>query len=263
MESAFPAWAGSGPTSRTNYRSVAPLTNDYAYWKEQVKSSVRVRYENDPAGQRGVVQRVEVQPGDNNVFGSQKGERAEVTAHGALGGFLDKQTVVISWSTFIDSGFSSPETKWNNFVQIHSSGGLAFSPWELNLVGDEAKLAMRLFGGGNWSSSQRPAGAVQEWLPLGSLSQNHWHDFVIEVRFGCSGNGSAKVWRDGTKVVDAQNRKIGYCDDPGMYWKQGFYRSAHDKTTRLWFDDTLRWANASDAFAYYGWSAPYSKTAGG
>jgi hypothetical protein len=250
-----PAWADAGPLTRTNYESVLALTNDYAFWKEQVKSSVRVLYENDPAGQRGVVQRIEVQPGDNNVFGSQAGERAEVTAHGGLGGFTDKQTVVMSWSTFIDSGFSSPETKWNNFVQIHSSGGLAFSPWELNLVGNKAELAMRLFGGGDWSSSQRPAGAVQEWLPLGSLSKNQWHDFVIEVRFGCTGKGSAKVWRNGEKLADVQNRKIGYCGDPGMYWKQGFYRSAHNKTTRLWFDDTLRWANSSDAFAHYGWAA--------
>lgn len=258
-----PARADPGPLTRTNYQSVAALTNDYAYWREQVKSSVRVLYENDPAGQRGVVQRVEVQPGDNNVFGSQRGERAEVTARDGLGGFTDEQTVVMSWSTFIDSGFSSPETKWNNFVQIHSSGGSAFSPWELNLVGDEPELAMRLFGGGDWSSSQPPTVAVQEWLPLGPLSKNQWHDFVIEVRFSCTGKGFAKVWRDETTLVDVQDRKIGYCGDPAMYWKQGFYRSPHNKTTRLWFDDTMRWANWSGAFADYGWAAPTNKAAGG
>jgi len=247
--------AAPGPLTRTNYNSVKALTNDYSYWKEQVKSSIRVLYENDPAGQRGVVQRIEVQPGDKNVFGSGIGERAEVTAHGALGGFVDGQTIVMSWSTFLDAGFASPPGKWNNFVQIHVSGSKGYSPWQLDLVGDDADLAMRLFGGGDWNSSKVPADAVQEWLSLGPLPKNQWHDFMTEVRFGCTGNGYAKVWRDGKQIVDAQKRKIGYCGDPGMYWKQGFYRSAYDKTTRLWFDDTLRWANSDDAFAYYGWAA--------
>jgi len=253
------ASAAPGPLTRTDYATVAPSTNDYAYWSEQVKSSTRVLYESDFAGQRGVVQRIEVQPGDTNVFGSGTGERAEVTAHAPLGGFLDGQTIVLSWSTIIDSEFESPSDDWNNFVQIHAAGGAAPSPWQLNLAGADADFKMRLFGGDDWSSSTIPAGAVEEWLPLGLLSKNQWHDFVLELRFGCTGKGYATVWLDGQQIVDARNRKIGYCGDPGMYWKQGFYRSAFNKTTRLWFDDTLRWGNSNDAFAYYGWATSLPK----
>ena len=132
------ASASPGPLTRTDYATVAPFTNDYSYWKEQVKSSIRVLYESDPAGKRGVVQRIEVQPGDTNVFGSGTGERAEVTAQATLGGFVDGQTIVLSWSTLIDSGFDSPSGDWNNFVQIHATGGTAPSLWQLNFAGADA-----------------------------------------------------------------------------------------------------------------------------
>lgn len=253
--SAPSAWAASGPLTHSNYKSVAAGSDSYAYWGEQAKSPDRVMYVPDPAGQRGMVQRFEVLPGDNHVFCSNPmGERADVTRLSDLGGFVDGQTIVMSWSMFIDSGFASPPGDWNNFVNFHVAGGAAQSPWQLNLTGDDAQLRMRLYGGGQWSDTKQPPGSVAEWFSLGLLPKGQWHDFVAEVRFGCTGTGYARVWRNGSLLVDAQNRAIGYCGDPGMYWKQGFYRSAYDKPTRLWFDDTFRWASVADAFAHYGWS---------
>lgn len=250
------AYAQSGPITRSDYDSVPVGSDEYLYWYPQVKSPSRISYLADPVGQRGVVQRVDVEPGDNGVAmsASNVGERAEVMRNGDLNGFMDGQTIVISWSVFVDSYFSSPLGQWNNFVQIHDGGGVGQSPWQLNLVGDQAELKMRIFGGGTWSASEQPAGSVSEWLSLGFLPKNQWNDFVSVVRFGCAGNGYAKLWRNGELLVDAESRKIGYCGDPGTYWKQGFYRSAHPKTTRLWFDDTFRWASAEDAFTHYGWS---------
>ena len=245
----------SGPLTRTDYDSITPGSDSYAYWSEQVKAPNRVVYVADPSGKRGVVQRAEVRPGDNNVFSSNTGERAEVVRLSGLGGIVDGQTVVMSWSTFIDSGFASPPGGWNNFVQFHVAGGAGQSPWQLNLSGDGAELRIRLIGGGDWNTSKQPPGSAEQWLSLGALPKGQWSDFVIEVRFGCSGSGYARVWRNGELLVDVRERKIGYCGDPGLYWKQGFYRSAYDKITRLWFDDTYRWAKASDAFNHYGWPA--------
>jgi len=249
------ARAESGPLTRSDYDSVAAGADEYSYWREQVKVPGRITYVNDPAGQRGIVQRVEVRPADNNVAvrNGNTGERAEVLKQGDLGSFADGQTIVMSWSTFIDSGFASPPGGWNCFVQIHVTGGKAQSPWQLSLVGDEAELKLRLFGGGEWSDSEQPAGSVEEWFSLGMLPKNQWNDFVMEVRFDCTGAGFARLWRNGKQLVDAQNRKIGYCGDPGLYWKQGFYRAAYDKTTELWFDDTFRWRSPIDAFGHYGW----------
>ncbi|WP_425563444.1 heparin lyase I family protein [Mycolicibacterium helvum] len=248
------ASAASAPLTRTDYDSIAAGAESYSYWAEQVKAPDRVSYVADPAGQRGIVQRIEVKPGDNYVFETGgSGERAEVTRVGDLGGFVDGQTIVMSWGLFIDSAFASPPGDWNNFVQLHVAGGSGQSPWQLNLVGDGANLKMRLFGGGQLNGADHPPGSTSEWFTLGSLPKQQWHDFVIEVRLGCTGTGYAKIWRDGQKLVDAQNRKIGYCGDPGLYWKQGFYRVAYDKATRVWFSDTFRWATTTDAFANYGW----------
>lgn len=248
------AWSDSGPLTRTEYDSIRPGSDTYTYWSEQVKAPNRVMYVADPSGERGVVQRVEVRPGDNNVFSSNTGERAEVVRLSGLGGIVDGETVVMSWSTFIDSGFASPLGGWNNFVQFHVAGGAGQSPWLLNLSGDGAELGIRLIGGGDWNTSKQPPGSAEQWLSLGALPKGQWSDFVIEVRFGCTGTGFARVWRNGELLVDVRNRKIGYCGDPGLYWKQGFYRSAYNKTTQLWFDDTFRWAKASDALDHYGWS---------
>ena len=247
------AWSNPGPLTRTDYDSIMPGSDSYAYWSEQVKAPNRIVYVADPSGKRGVVQRVEVRPGDNNVFSSNTGERAEVVRLSGLGGIVDGQTVVMSWSTFIDSGFASPPGGWNNFVQFHVAGGAGQSPWLLNLSGDGAELGIRIIGGGDWTTSKQPPGSAEQWLSLGALPKGQWSDFVIEVRFGCTGMGYAKVWRNSELLVDVRERKIGYCGDPGLYWKQGFYRSGYGKTTRLWFDDTFRWRNAEDAFAHFGW----------
>lgn len=249
----FVAWSDSGPLTRTDYASISAGSSSYEYWSEQAKAPNRVMYVADPSGQRGVVQRVEVRPGDNNVFSSNTGERAEVVRLNGLGGIVDGQTIVMSWSTFIDSGFASPSGGWNNFVQFHVAGAVGQSPWLLNLSGDDAELGMRLIGGGDWNTSKQPPGSAEQWISFGPLPKGQWSDFVIEVRFGCTGAGYAKVWRNGKLLVDVRERKIGYCGDPGLYWKQGFYRAAYDKTTQLWFDDTYRWVKASDALDHYGW----------
>lgn len=240
--------AVSGLLSRTNYRTVPVGALLDGYWSQpQAEAPDRVMYVNDPLGQRGTVQRIEVQAGD----GSTGGERAEVHNQYKLSNFQDGDTVVMAWGVMIDSAFASPPGQWNNFVQTHVTGGAAQSPWQMNLIGDQADLKLRIFGGGDWSASGQPAGSVAEWLSLGSLPKNQWNDFVAVVRFGCTGTGYTKVWRNGQLLVDADNRKIGYCGDPGMYWKQGFYRSVYDKTTQLWFSDTYRWASIQDVVNYY------------
>lgn len=242
-----PASAVSGLISRTNYRSVPVGASEDGYWNEHVSAPDRVRYVDDPLGQRGTVQRIEVRPGD----ASSGGERSHVLNQSKLGGFQDGDTIVMSWGLMIDSTFASPPGGWNNFVAIHDGGG-AQAPLELSLATDQADLVLDLVGAsGDWIPEGQPAGIVRETLHLGPLPKDRWHDFGIEVRFGCTGTGYVQLWVDGQHLVDARDRKIGYCGDPGMYWKQGFYRSVYDKTTRLWFSDTYRWASIPDADNYY------------
>jgi hypothetical protein len=246
------AAASAGPITRSDYNALKDPGLGDPYWFVQAKALDRVAYIPDPLGQRGRVQRVDLRPGDNGIYGSTAGERAEVIGPQELRGFVDGQTIVMSWSTLIDSSFASPPGTWNNFVQIHvgEGGGIAQSPWQLNLRGDDAQLRMRVYGGGRWGEPNQPQGSVPEWFDFGPLAKNVWHDFVAEIRFGCNGDGSARVWMDGRQLVDARDRKIGYCGDPGLYWKQGFYREVYDKPTLLWFGDTFRWNDLGDALAH-------------
>lgn len=253
------AAAASDPVTRTNYNALGTGWRPDTFWRPQAKADDRIAYVPDPLGQRGIVQRIEVLPGDTNVFrSSSKGERADVIRQGAkqgdMGGFVDGQTIVMSWSTLIGSNFASPPGDWNIFANTHTAGGSTQSPWQLNLSGDEARFRMRLFGGGRWKEELQPPDATKEWFDFGPLPKNQWHDFVAQVTFGCTGKGVARLWMDGKQLVDAVDRKIGYCGDPGLYWKQGFYRSAYDKPTQLWFADTFRWKTVTDALAHYGWT---------
>lgn len=119
----------SGLLSQTSYRSVPVGVDSYDYWTEQATAPDRVQYVADPAGKRGTVQRIEVQPGDR----SGEGERAEVLNLSDLGGFQDGETIVMSWGVMIDSTFASPLGTWNSFVQIHADGGGNQSPLYLSL----------------------------------------------------------------------------------------------------------------------------------
>lgn len=240
--------AVSGVLSRTNYQSLVAGADGYGYWGEQAAAPDRIQYVADTAGQRGIVQRIELQPGDK----SGAGERAEVINPAGLGGFQDGQTIVMSWGLLIDSTFASPPGAWNYFVQIHADGGGNQAPLYLALAGDQADLVLGMVGGGNWIPEGQPANTVRHSLDLGPISKNRWHDFVMKTQFGCAGEGYVQLWVDGELVADVRDQKIGYCGDPGMYWKQGFYRSAYDKTTRLWFSDTVRWASLQEAAKYYG-----------
>jgi len=239
--------AVSGLLSRTNYRSVPVGANSDGYWNHHVSAPDRVQYVQDPLGQRGTVQRIEVRPGD----ASSGGERAHVLNTSKLGGFQDGETIVMSWGLMIDSNFASPSGTWNSFALIHADGGGNQAVLNLALAGDQADLVLALVGGGDWIPEGQPTGTVLEYFNLGPLPKNQWHDFGLAVRFGCTGSGYVQLWVDGQHLVDARDRKIGYCGDPGMYWKQGFYRSEYDKTTRLWFSDTYRWASLPDADNYY------------
>lgn len=246
------------PLWRTRYDTVANGSSTYVDWDEATKDPSRIMYVYDPLGQRGIVQRVELYPGDNNVLGSGEGERAQVLprsgASGYLTGFRDGDQVIMSWSIMLPTDFASPDGGFNNDKSTHASGGGNQSPFQSNIMTDAANWAVRIYGGGTWLSWGQPAGSVGEWFQLGTLSKNQWHDIVLEMRYGSTGSGYIRVWRNNVKVLDATNRKIGYTGDPGMYYKQGFYRAPYTKITRYWNDDTFRWASVTDAFSYYGWS---------
>ncbi|WP_069337160.1 heparin lyase I family protein [Sphingobium yanoikuyae] len=55
-----------------------------------------------------------------------------------------------------------------------------------------------------------------------------WHDIIIRIRFGWSGDAMMKVWLDGAPIVDVSGVSIGMNDAVGPYHKFGCYW--HDLT---------------------------------
>ena len=97
--------SGVRTLSRTNYGSVPVGSSLDGYWSQpRQKRQIACMYVDDPLGQRGTVQRIEVQPGD----ASSGGERAEVIISPNSRGFQDGETIVMSWGVMIDSTFASP-----------------------------------------------------------------------------------------------------------------------------------------------------------
>lgn len=243
------------PIWGTNYASLAPNTDNYGFWGgEQVAVSTRIMYPNDPLGQRGVIQRVECYPTDTNVVGSGSGQRAEVASGGI--GFDQGGTYIVSWSTLFPADFYSSDGAWNFFTQIHASGG-GNQATHAMIARNSNDLYCRLYGGGVWVNGSQPTGSVSVTRSLGSLLKGQWCDYVMHIRFGSGtsgeGLGFCRIWRNNTLIMDEQNVRIGYYGDPGPYWKQGFYRGSGSAVSRLYFDDTSRWASTTDAFNHYGW----------
>ncbi len=238
---------------------------------KQLAGPDRVTYVTDPLNQRGVVQKVVVQPGDNlgriaeylqslgiadfgREWQSGTGEVCMSKNFKRMGTFTDGDTVVVSFGVSVDSNFSSPNGDWNNFVSIHSGGAVRVSPFSLHLVGDTPRLKVKVIGGGDFRKSlEDEPPTVFEWVDLGVFPKNEWQDFIAEVHLSSAGGGSVRLWWNGNLAVDLQNRAVGYADEERMYYLQGFYREAFSKTTELWFSDIYKWDRAENALLFYGW----------
>ncbi|MDI1249839.1 MAG: heparin lyase I family protein [Lacunisphaera sp.] len=76
----------------------------------------------------------------------------------------------------------------------------------------------------NWRWDMNHPGS-NESADLGAFPLGQWTDFVLRVVWtdDPAGRGSIELWQNGWKVVDQQQRRVGYRNMESMYLKVGIY----------------------------------------
>lgn len=106
------------------------------------------------------------------------------------------------------------------FHQTEDAGDFSgYPPFELNLHADGLYVYTASVAAAaqptSYSRTQR-AGPIP-------FAQDMWHNIVLRVRFGWSGNAAADVWIDGESVYSGAGINIGMNDVVGPYFKFGIY----------------------------------------
>ena len=184
--------------------------------------------------------RYEVDPGDNNVFGSGTGERTEAVTSQALTDGYDGHENWYAWSTMFAPGFVSNTSTWNAFTQFHQTGSTGQAT-QFDVMGNT--LGFLSWGGDfNNPTSCRAT--------LDTNKQNGvWYDFVFHVKWSADPSvGFFEIFENGKVVVPLTHCPTLYSGQ-GVYLKQGYYRNAQPSTAVVYDDGTRRGSSYQDVIA--------------
>ena len=130
---------------------------------------------------------------------------------------------VIWFSYAMRIGAGPPVTNWNVLGQFHHTpddGEAGISPpFAINFIPGEKLRFIRRFN--PLPLDSQPTVAT---MHTRRIERDRWYRLVGRVKFGWEGNGSVRIWMDGSKIVGLGNTDIGYNDAQAPYWKFGIYR---------------------------------------
>ena len=130
---------------------------------------------------------------------------------------------VIWFSYAMRIGAGPPVTNWNVLGQFHHTpddGEAGISPpFAINFVpGEKLKFIRR------YNPLALDSQPMVSTMQTRRIERERWYRLVGRVRFGWQGDGSVRIWMDGTKIIGLGHTDIGYNDAQGPYWKFGIYR---------------------------------------
>lgn len=173
--------------------------------------------------------RQHVEPGDNNVAGSNQGERCDILRSGI--GAEEGNEMWYAWSTYFPSDYNpTPGSGWNLFADWHNSGsGQANQNFEYNTSRNPAVLEVRTYGGCQNCN-------VRTWT-LGTLTKNQWYDFVQHIKWSSDSNvGFLEMWINGQNVVPFTRMATLYTGQ-GAYLKLANYRAPGGAASTIFHDE--------------------------
>jgi len=234
--------------------------NKHGQWMQlQQFAPGRITLQTDPAGIRGTVTRIEVRPGDN--VGGWGGERAERAA--MLGRLIAPLTVNASTpkeyygiSVKLAPDWHGPDPdpvngSWGLFMQLH--GPDAYKAPPALALGVSDKFYLNMYSGDVSVANKQVIGYS---LSDAAIAPGKWVDFVVEVVWSTSTNGSLAIYRrdEGAQtwktifnrqgLATLQHRGVEPVE--GHYWKTGYYRNPSKSTSVLWLGPMVRATTRSE-----------------
>jgi Polysaccharide lyase len=156
------------------------------------------------AGVRGV--RLETLPGDDQVAGSGRAERADLALSPQATGCSQGEEQWWSHELLFPDDYVLPRPTrtdpwpWGVVFDFHQTGsGPGQANFEIEVAGEPPQLRFSISGGAQVSSGA--PGSPTRRFPVGPIVRNHWYQFVYHVRWSAGGDGFFDAWVDGRSVL--------------------------------------------------------------
>jgi len=169
------------------------------------------------AGVPGV--RLETLPGDHNIAGSGRAERADLALSPEATGCSQGAEQWWKHALLFPDDYVLPQVTpaepwpWGVVFDFHHTGSEGQANFQIQVAGKPPGLQLAISGGPVVSNGA--PGSPTRQFPVGSIVKNHWYEFVYHVRWSSGADGFFDAWVDGTSVLAYRG--------PTLYAGQGCY----------------------------------------
>jgi polysaccharide lyase-like protein len=169
----------------------------------QAKSSDRIT-QVEVAGVPGV--RLETLPGDHDIAGSGRAERADLALSTQESGCSQGEEQWWTHSLFFPDDYTAPLATradtwpWGVVFDFHQTGSDGQANFEIDVAGKPPALQFSISAGPVVSSGA--PGSPTRHFPIGPIIKSHWYRFVYHVRWSSGPDGFFDGWVDGALMLD-------------------------------------------------------------
>jgi Polysaccharide lyase len=207
----------------------------------QAKDPSRAQIVTSPVRQGKYALAMTVQPGDNNVAGSQTWERTELLLPQGESDGYEGHEAWYAWSEYFPSSTQ------------HSSGGVQFHPTG---NGGPGQTGIRVWGTSmnftDFADGPGPSqyGSNTQWYDkslANPIQTNTWYDIVLHIKWSKNATGGFfESWLNGNRIVPYTVAPTLFSVDDGVYLKIGVYRAAQSYAETIVVDGVRRGGSYAD-----------------
>jgi hypothetical protein len=202
-----------------------------------------------PGRQGGSAVRLRTHPGDINVHGSGRAERADlVLSQAATDCYQGREQwwahSILFPDDYVDPPASTPsEWNWGVVFDFHNSApGGGQANFQINAMPVTAIAADRPTGLSFQVAYGTQANPTLHRAPIGPVVRNVWYDFVYHVKWSSGADGYITAWVNGALKMDYRGPTL-YAGQ-GCYLKLANYHSAFGRASSVIHDRIVRGATA-------------------
>ena len=206
-------------------------------FREQAKVAGRATLTSvSRAGSRGV--RLQTQPGDSAVSGSDSWERDDLTLDQSTSGCYAGAEQWWAHSLFFPSDYVV-SSAGNVVAAFHHTGGEGQANFQILALPD----GLRFTGAGGSTIATRSSSPGYHQTMLGQLVKNQWYDFVYHVKWSSGSDGYMDAWVNGVKKMAYRGPTL--YTGQGCYLKLANYHGATGTAISLIHDRVVRGKSAA------------------
>jgi hypothetical protein len=198
-----------------------------------------------PGREGGYAVRLRTQPGDDNVYGSGRAERTDLSlSQAATDCYAGREQwwahSILFPDDYVDPPMSTAsQWNWGVVFDFHNSApGRGQANFQISAMPVTAIAADRPTGLNFQIAYGTQANPTVHTAPIGPVVRNVWYDFVYHVKWSAGADGWFKAWVNGVKKLDHRGPTL-YAGQ-GCYLKLANYHSAFGRPSSVIHDRVIR-----------------------